>query len=88
MCSSILLDYGIKTDLVLLQINYFWGLLHLHLESAELCGRRSQEPFALVYLLGENGLAKFQIDNNRTKTFDSNVMTEINQDFFFKVKED
>ena len=53
-----------------------------------MCGRRSQEPFALVYLLGENGLAKFQIDNNRTKTFDSNVMTEINQDFFFKVKQD
>ena len=68
------------------QINYFWGFLHVHLESAELYGKRSQAPFALVYLLGSNGLGKFQIENNGTKTHDKNIKPEMHHDFFFKVK--
>ena len=68
------------------QINYFWGFLHVHLESAELQGKRSQNPYALVYLLGSNGLAKFQIENNGTKTHDKNIKPQMNHDFFFKVK--
>ena len=68
------------------QINYFWGFLHVHLESAELHGKRSQDPYALVYLLGPNGLAKLQIENNGTKTHDKNIKPEMHHDFFFKVK--
>ena len=62
------------------------GLLHVHLEKADLSGRRSQDPFALVYLLNETtGLATFQIENNRTATFDKNIRPEFNHDFFFRV---
>ena len=68
------------------QINYYWGFLHVHLERAELYGKRSQNPYALVYLLGPNGLAKFQIENNKTETFDKNLKPELDHDFFFKVK--
>ena len=52
----------------------------------ELFGRRSQDPYALVYLLGGNGLAKFQIDNNSTKTFDKNIKPDMKHDFYFKVE--
>ena len=76
----------LSINIVYHQINYFWGFLHVHLESAELYGKRSQDPYALVYLLGPTGLAKFQIENNGTKTHDRNIKPQLNHDFFFKVK--
>ena len=61
-------------------------MLHVHLEKADLSGRRSQDPFALVYLLDEaTGMSTFQIENNRTQTFDKNIRPEFRHDFFFKV---
>ena len=68
------------------KVDYFWGLLHVHLDQADLSGRRSQDPYALGYLLNAaSGLATFQIDNNRTMTFDKNIRPTFNQDFYFRV---
>ena len=58
----------------------------LNVTVQDLYGKRSQNPYALVYLLGPNGLAKFQIENNKTETFDKNLKPELDHDFFFKVK--
>ena len=68
-------------------MDYFWGFLHVHLERADIKGKPSQDPFALVYLHNEaTGLSTFQIENNGTMTHDSNIHPVFSHDFFFRVK--
>jgi len=69
------------------KVDYFWGFLHVHVEEADLSGKRSQDPFALVYLLDQStGLATMQIDNNRTKTFDKSLKPNFSHDFYFRMR--
>jgi len=69
------------------KVDYFWGFLYVHVEEADLSGKRSQDPFALVYLLDPTtGLATMQINNNRTKTFDKSLKPKFSQDFFFRMR--
>ena len=43
---------------------------------------RSQDPYALVYIHDPHtGLCKFQIGNNRTRTFDKNINPDFNSEF-------
>ena len=67
-------------------MDYFWGFLHIHLERAEIKGKPSQDPFALVYLHNEaTGLSTFQIENNGTETHDKNINPVFSHDFYFRV---
>ena len=46
-----------------------------------------QDPYALVYILDPHtGLCKFQIGNNKTKTFDKNIKPNFNSEFQFLVR--
>ena len=46
-----------------------------------------QDPYALVYILDPHtGLCKFQIGNNKTKTFDKNIRPNFNSEFQFMVR--
>ena len=46
-----------------------------------------QDPYALVYILDPHtGLCKFQIGNNKTKTFDKNIKPNFNSEFQFIVR--
>ena len=70
----------------MIKIDYFWGFLHVHLERADIKGKPSQDPFALVYLHNEaTGLSTFQIENNQTLTYDSNIKPVFLHDFYFRV---
>jgi hypothetical protein len=51
----------------------------------QLAGKRSQNPYAFVYIHGQNGMSYFQVGNNRTKTHDKTVDLEFNHDFQFRV---
>ena len=69
------------------KVDYFWGLLHVHLDQADLSGRRSQDPYALVYLLADNGTTYFQDGNEKTTTFDKTLDPPFKTKFEFKVSE-
>ena len=84
-----------------MKLDYTDGCLMVHVGSAkviieryqkilwiyvkQLAGKRSQDPYAFVYLHGQNGMSYFQVGNNRTKTHDKTVDPEFNHDFQFRV---
>ena len=51
----------------------------------DLYGKRSQDPYALVYLLADNGTTYFQDGNEKTKTFDKTLDPPFETKFEFKV---
>ena len=69
-----------------IKVSYDGGMLTVSLGRAYLSGKRSQDPYALVYLISPTGACWFQIGNNRTRTFDKNIEPEFNSDFTFMVK--
>ena len=69
------------------QIYYGAGCLTVHLGRAKLYGKRSQDPYALVYLLEDDSKrCYFQRDNRQTDVFDQNIEPHFNKTFYFKVK--
>jgi len=77
---------GVKPGSLSIKIDYLDGCFHVHLGSAkDLAGRRSQDPYAFVYLLGQNGMSYFQVGNNRTKKFDKTLNPDFDHDFQFKM---
>ena len=66
-------------------MHYTNGCLTVRLRSAKLAGKRSQDPYALVYLLADNGMCYFQNGNNQTRTFDKNIEPNFNSTFLFQV---
>merc|ERR1712241_1441096 len=72
-----------------LRVNYDAGCLYVGLGQASLYGKPSQDPYALVYILDPHtGLCKFQIGNNKTKTFDKNIKPNFNSEFQFLINYD
>jgi len=72
-----------------LRVNYDAGCLYVGLGEASLYGKPSQDPYALVYILDPHtGLCKFQIGNNKTKTFDKNIKPNFNSEFQFIINYD
>ena len=53
--------------------------------SQDLYGKRSQDPYALVYLLADNGSTYFQDGNEKTITFDKTLDPPFKTKFEFKV---
>jgi len=77
---------GVKPGTLNIEMDYVDGCLRVHLGSAkDLAGKRSQDPYAFVYLLGNNRMSYFQVGNNRTKKFEKNLNPHFNQDFQFKM---
>ena len=68
------------------QVYYGAGCLNVHLGKAKLCGRRSQDPYAVVYLLEEaTGRCSFQRGSRHTDVFNQNIEPNFNKTFYFKV---
>ena len=53
----------------------------------DLYGKRSQDPYALVYLLADNGTTYFQDGNEKTTTFDKTLDPPFKTKFEFQVSE-
>jgi len=71
---------------VTVRIQYINGFLNVHLLKAEdLYGKRSQDPYALVYLLDKSGMSYFQRGNNRTDFKSKTLNPEFNHEFKFKM---
>ena len=69
------------------QVYYGAGCLNVHLGKAKLFGKRSQDPYAVVYLLDEiTQKCYFQRENKQTDVFDKNIEPNFNKTFYFKVK--
>jgi len=65
-----------------IRIRYDSGCLYVTLGQASLYGKPSQDPYALVYIHDPHtGLCKFQIGNNKTRTFDKNINPNFNSEF-------
>ena len=63
---------------------FLWHLLTLKVVVCILFSH--QDPYALVYILDPHtGLCKFQLGNNKTKTFDKNIKPNFNSEFQFLV---
>ena len=60
--------------------------LALYYDVKELFGRRSQDPYALVYLLAGDGSTYFQDGNEKTVTFDKTLDPPFKTKFEFKVR--
>ena len=68
------------------QVYYRAGCLNVHLGKARLDGKRSQDPFALVYLLDTmTGASYFQKNNRQTDVFERTTEPNFNKTFYFKV---
>ena len=57
----------------------------LNVTVQDLYGKRSQDPYALVYLLADNGSTYFQEGNEKTTTFDKTLDPPFKTKFEFKV---
>merc|ERR1711936_119032 len=69
-----------------IRISYNAGCLYVNLGQAVLYGKPSQDPYALVYIHDPHtGLCKFQIGNNKTRSFDKNIKPNFNSEFQFMV---
>merc|ERR1740137_87693 len=67
-----------------LKVSYESDCLHVSLGAAQISGKASQDPYALVYLLSnQTGLGIFQTRNNKTRTFKNNLKPDFNSDFQF-----
>jgi len=73
---SITLKLGFKAE----------GYLRVNLLNAKLGGKKSQDPYALVYLLDKNGKTFFQVGNHKTETFKKNIEPQFNQEFNFNMR--
>jgi len=77
---------GQKPGKLNFKVSYNRGTLTVSLGQAWLAGKRSQDPYALVYLFNPStGLSLFQIGNNKTRTFDKNIEPQFNSDFVFEI---
>jgi len=77
---------GEKPGKLNFKVTYNRGTLTVSLGQAWLAGKRSQDPYALVYLLSPStGLGLFQIGNHKTRTFDRNIEPHFNSDFVFEI---
>ena len=66
---------------------YGAGCLNVHLGKAKLFGKRSQDPYARVYLFDEiTQKCYFQRENKQTDVFSKNIEPNFNKSFYFKVK--
>ena len=69
-----------------LRVWHSGSALHVSLGKAWLAGKRSQDPYALVYLLSpDTGRGLFQLGNRRTRTHDQNIQPDFNSEFQFPV---
>jgi len=69
-----------------LKVYYGGGCLTVHLGKAKLFGKRSQDPYAIVYLVDEaTKKCYFQRDNRQTDVFDQNIEPNFNKTFYFKM---
>jgi len=59
--------------------------LRVNLLNADIGGKKSQDPYALVYLLDNKGKTFFQVGNHKTKTFKKTITPDFNQEFFFNM---
>ena len=65
---------------------YGAGCLNVHLGKAKLFGKRSQDPYARVYLFDEiTQKCYFQRENKQTDVFNKNIEPNFNKTFYFKV---
>eukprot|EP00090_Calanus_glacialis_P014312 TRINITY_DN23083_c0_g1_i2.p1 TRINITY_DN23083_c0_g1~~TRINITY_DN23083_c0_g1_i2.p1 ORF type:complete len:337 (-),score=63.35 TRINITY_DN23083_c0_g1_i2:83-1093(-) len=77
---------GVSPGNLNIKVSYESGYLNVTLGAAQLSGKASQDPYALVYLLSsETGLGLFQMGNNKTRTFRSNLKPDFNTEFKFMV---
>jgi len=76
---------GIEPGHLNLQIEYREGCLRVTLDSAKLGGKKSQDPYALVYLLDKEGRTFFQAGNHETIVFKKNIEPKFNKKFQFNL---
>ena len=77
---------GVSPGQLALKVWHSGAALHVSLGKAWLAGKRSQDPYALVYLLPpEMGRGLFQLGNMRTRTHDQNIQPNFNSEFQFPV---
>jgi len=81
---------GLSPGTLSISVTYKTGCLEVFLGSAELTGKRSQDPYALCYLLekDEHGIDKpqpcyFEVGNNKTITHDKNINPNFQHRFKF-----
>ena len=80
---------GEKPGSLHIKVTYQTGCLTVSLGQASLAGKRSQDPYAMVYLLPpQSSKVLFEIGNNKTKVFDRNIEPAFNSDFQFRVIHD
>jgi len=73
---------GVSPGTLNIKVSYESDCLHVTLGAAQLSGKASQDPYALVYLLNsQTGLGLFQRGNNKTKTFKTNLKPDFNTEF-------
>jgi len=73
---------GVSPGTLNIKVSYESGCLRVTLGAAQISGKASQDPYALVYLLSsETGLGLFQRGNNKTKTFKTNLKPDFNTEF-------
>lgn len=79
---------GVSPGQLALRVWHSGSALHVSLGKAWLAGKRSQDPYALVYLLSpETGLGLFQIGNRKTRTHDQNIQPNFDSEFQFPVSD-
>lgn len=76
---------GVDPGKLEIRVVYDGGYLTVSLRNAWLAGKKSQDPYALVYLLAPGGQCWFQVGNNRTRTHDRTLEPAFNSDFKFMV---
>jgi len=69
-----------------LSVDYTGGCLTVYLDYAkDLYGKRSQDSYALCYLLGKDGRCYFERGNERTEIFDKNLNPQFHTTFKFRM---
>lgn len=69
-----------------IKVYYGAGCLNVHLGKAKLFGKRSQDPYARVYLFDEiTQKCYFQRENKQTDVFNKNIEPNFNKTFYFKM---
>jgi len=72
-----------------ISVDYSNGCLNVFLEAAaDLAGKRSQDPYALCYLLAKDGRCYFEKGNDKTRTFNKNLNPAFQHQFKFMMSLD
>eukprot|EP00091_Calanus_sinicus_P025320 TRINITY_DN9601_c0_g1_i1.p1 TRINITY_DN9601_c0_g1~~TRINITY_DN9601_c0_g1_i1.p1 ORF type:complete len:239 (-),score=56.25 TRINITY_DN9601_c0_g1_i1:583-1299(-) len=80
---------GVLPGKINISVDYNNDCLTVFVDSArDLAGKRSQDPYAWVYLLGKDGRTYFQVGNNKTRTFDKNLSPAFQHEFKFRMSLD